>query len=99
MSRRVPVGGAEADVAVALLLDAQPVGPHSLEGLTLKLKLHEKSRLIGKDLMLGKTEGKRRRGQQRMRWLYGITDSIDINLGMLWGRGGARPGSRVTGGD
>ena len=57
---------------------------YSLEGLTLKLKLHEKSRLIGKDLMLGKTEGKRRRGQQRMRWLYGITDSIDINLGMLW---------------
>ena len=39
---------------------------------------------LEKTLMLGKTEGKRRRGQQRMRWLYGITDSIDINLGMLW---------------
>ena len=41
-------------------------------------------RKVEKTLMLGKTEGKRRRGQQRMRWLYGITDSIDINLGMLW---------------
>ena len=53
---------------------------YSLEGLTLKLKLHKKSRLIGKDLMLGKTEGKRRRGQQRMRWLDGIIDSMDLNL-------------------
>ena len=42
-----------------------------------------KSLLIGKDLMLGKIEGKRRRGQQRMRWLYCITDSMDINLSEL----------------
>ena len=38
---------------------------------------------LGKTLMLGKTEGKRRRGQQRMRWLGGITDSTDINLSRL----------------
>ena len=56
----------------------------------LKLKLQYFGHLmqtpnsLEKTLMLGKTEGKRRRGQQRMRWLYGITDSIDINLGMLW---------------
>ena len=62
---------------------------YSLEGLMLKLKLQYLSHLIQransleKTLMLGKIEGKRRRGQQRMRWLDGITDSIVMNLSKL----------------
>ena len=61
----------------------------SLEGLMLKLKLQYFGHLIQradsleKTLMLGKIEGKRRRGQQRMRWLDGITDSMDMGLGGL----------------
>ena len=42
---------------------------------------------LEKTLMLGKTEGKRRRGWQRMKWLDGITDAIGMNLGKLWGDG------------
>ena len=61
----------------------------SLEGLMLKLKLQYFGHLmrradsLEKTLMLGKIEGRRRRGQQRMRWLDGITDSMDIGLGGL----------------
>ena len=75
--------------------EVQPVHPKeislgcSLEGLMLKLKLQYFGHLMRRDdafektLMLGKTEGRRRRRRQRMKWLDGITDSIDMSLGGL----------------
>ena len=72
---------------LSILMEINP--EYSLEGPMLKLKLQCFSHLLRrtdslkKTLMLGKTEGRRRRGRQRMRWLDGITDSMDMNLSEL----------------
>ena len=71
----------------SILMEISP--EYSLEGLILKLKLQYSGHLLQrtdsfeKTLMLGKTEGRRRRGRQRMRWLNGITDSMGMSLSKL----------------
>ena len=72
----------------AILKEINP--DYSLEGLILKLKLQyfgylmQRTDSLEKTLMLGKIEGKSRKGQQRMKWLERITDSMDMNLSKLW---------------
>ena len=82
---RVPWTARRSNQSILKEIDPE----YSLEGLMLKLKLHysghlmQRTTLLEKTLMLAKIEGKRRRGQQRMRWLHGINDSMGMSLSKL----------------
>ena len=82
---RVPWTGRRSNQSILKEINPE----YSLEGLTLKLKLQyfghlmQRAYSLKKTLMLGKTEGKRRRGRQRRRWLGGITDSMEMSLSKL----------------
>ena len=89
-SNSLPVSELYRCIFLDISISPLEISPeYSLEGLMLKLKLQYFGHLMGrtnsleKTLMLGKFEGRSRRGQQRMRWLGGITDSMDMNLSKL----------------